>query len=127
MVAPHPLHRYTANVDALVVATQVEKDESRHAQLAWATLKWFIDQSAQTHSQEQHQEFLYKIQNRFEQRADAFFVEIEESTPTFNSILLESYGLLNRTKQRQVHLKAYKDVIIPCIQALLNIDLLQSA
>jgi hypothetical protein len=112
---------------------QVEEDESRHAQLAWSTLSWLVDQSAQTQNEAEHYVSLEKIRSRFEQRAKSFFAEEGSSSMTKDTNvqeqgnLLEYYGYLSRSKQRAIHLKAYQDVILPCVETLLGSSLLKKS
>ena len=92
---------------------QVVKDESRHAALAWRSLKWLIDSAPE----DERQALDSQVAQTFYESAQAYQVlrtrvmSTQDSNPSLNH-----YGVLSQKQVRAVRIQAFYEVILPALE-----------
>ncbi len=87
------------------VLTQVVADETNHAQLAWNFLRWALQQDA-------------SLQEAMRQSFDALCQTVQHELAITDSSALPAHGLLSPALRQEIRIRALREVILPCIEAL---------
>jgi rubrerythrin len=91
---------------------QVFADESRHATLAWRSLKWLIE-SADPKEQES---LRLKVEQSFYDMAKGYQVlKPEQATSQPQKTVLNTFGVLSQEQIRSVRIQAFHEVILPAL------------
>ena len=94
---------------------QVLKDETRHAGLAWGSLRWLIESAPrdeQAHLIRVTQETFRRAANHLGLTARVVQLRV---TP---DIALNSWGVLSPSQTQAIRIRAYRTVVLPCLREL---------
>jgi bacterioferritin (cytochrome b1) len=94
---------------------RVLEDETRHAGLAWSSLRWLIESAPrdeQAHLVCVTQETFRRAANHLGLTAHAVQLRV---TP---NVALNSWGVLSSSQTQTIRIRAYRAVVLPCLREL---------
>lgn len=88
---------------------EIADDEERHAELAWSTVAWLLDRNPEP---------VRRIIESFVSSLEGGLLQAPLATAS-DEPNLEAHGVLGRARQVAVQREAVREIVVPCLRALL--------